>query len=249
MKRTGRENQRFSVDFCINFHHNLGELHRITNIGVKYLTNYAVITGDIIRSRQAKDRMELQSDVETKLSFINAEFAPDLAVNFQITLGDEFQGLVRSLAAVPTIASTLREQLNPINVRLSIGIGPIATNMNKIISKMDGPAFHLSRDGISQISRDGERITIYRTSDAETNNILNAVTLLTDILLQKRTDKQWQAIRLYRKERNLKKVADRLNVKFQNIHKRLQAAHWDAWEQAELFVSNYLVSKFSPKKG
>jgi len=213
------------------------------------LTNYAVITGDIIRSRQAKDRMELQSDVETKLSFINTEFAPDVAVNFQITLGDEFQGLVKNLAAIPTITSTLREQLYPIKVRLSIGIGAITTKMNNIISKMDGPAFHLSREGIGQISQDREKITIYLTRDKEVNRIFDAITVLTDILLQKRTDKQWQAIRLYRKERNLKIVAAELNVKFQNVHKRLQSAHWEAWEQTETFLSNYLGSVFSPQKG
>lgn len=196
--------------------------------------------------------MGLQSAIETKLGLINTEFASDIAVNFQITLGDEFQGMVKNLAAIPIITSTLREQLYPINVRLSIGIGPITTNINNIISKMDGPAFHLSRKGMSQISQEEERITIYTTNDEKTNDILNAITLLTDILLQKRTDKQWQAIRLYRKERNLKKVADKLNVKFQNVHKRLQAAHWDAWEQTELFVSHYLVSRFStfsPPKG
>lgn len=213
------------------------------------LTNYAVITGDIIGSRRVKNRIELQSAVEEKLSFINTGFAPDIAVNFQVTLGDEFQGMVKNLSATPIITSALREQLYPINVRLSIGIGPIATKINKVISKMDGPAFHLSRKGIGQISQRGERITIYLTSDGDANHILNAITLLTDILLQKRTDKQWQAIKLYRKERNLKKVADKLNVKFQNIHKRLQAAHWDAWEQTEIFLSNYLVSRFSPSKG
>lgn len=212
-------------------------------------TDYAVITGDIIKSRQAKNRLELQSDIEAKLNLINNKFARDIATNFQITLGDEFQGMIKSLTAIPIITSTLREHLYPTNVRLSIGLGSITTDMNSSISKMDGPAFHLSRQGINQISKEEERLTIYTTNDEEANNILNAITLLTDILLQKRTDKQWEAIRLYRKEKNLKKVADKLNVKFQNIHKRLQAAHWDAWNQTEKFLSKYLASKLSPKEG
>ena len=69
---------------------------------------------------------------------------------------------------------------------------------------------------------------------------------LTDILTKKRTEEQWEAIRLYRREKNLKKVADILNVKFQNIHKRLQSAHWNTYEKTENFLSNYITSKCSP---
>lgn len=156
------------------------------------LTSYAVITGDIIGSRRVKNRIELQSAVEEKLSFINTRFAPDIAVNFQVTLGDEFQGMVKNLSATPIITSALREQLYSINVRLSIGIGPIATKINKVISKMDGPAFHLSREGIGQISQHGERITIYLTSDGDANHILKKG---TDLFLLKFVERNFLSLK------------------------------------------------------
>lgn len=211
--------------------------------------NYAVVTGDIIGSRKTQDRMNLQVALQKCLDYINGAFREDIAIRFQITLGDEFQGLVVNLGAAPTITSIIREELYPISVRLAIGIGSIDTDLTSQISRMDGPAFHFSRAGMEQISkREGQR-TAYITNDLHVNDILAVVGRLSDILLAERTNKQWEAIRLYRKEKKLKKVADRLGVKFQNVHKRLQAAHWDDIEQANHSLGKFLAARFSPNAG
>lgn len=222
------------------------------------MNNYTVITGDVIKSRMVSDRGRLQESLTTALEHINQEFSGTIAVSFQITMGDEFQGMLSSPGVSPTLTSTLRELLFPIKVRLSVGIGEVLTETNPVITRMDGPAFHFARRGISEMASQEKRITAYTTSDEHANGLLQALTLLSDMLLLDRTDKQWDAFRLYRSEKNLKKVADRLDVKFQNIHKRLQAAHWDQLEQADTLLAEYLRisfthnrvnESFSPKKG
>jgi len=207
---------------------------------------YAVIIGDIIGSTGVEDRAGLQRTFEKKIEEANLHLSENLAVRFQITLGDEFQGLVKDLKHLPAIVSILREIFYPVRIRLSVGIGLISTDIKDRIGLIDGPAFNMAREGISEISKSRERITIYRTGNEETDATLNIICALTDILTKKRTKEQWEAIRLYRREKNLKKVADILNVKFQNIHKRLQSAHWNTYEKTENFLSNYITSKCSP---
>ncbi|MCL5985533.1 MAG: SatD family protein [Actinobacteria bacterium] len=207
---------------------------------------YAVIIGDIIGSADAADRAELQRTFEKKIEEVNLPYSEHLAVKFQITLGDEFQGLVKDLKHLPAIVSGLREIFHPIRIRLSIGIGLISTDIKKQIGLIDGPAFNMAREGIGEISKSKDRVTIYKTGNEEIDNTLNIICSLTDILIRKRTKEQWEAVRLYRREQNLKRVADILNVKFQNIHKRLQSTHWSTYEKTENFLSNYITSKFSP---
>jgi len=221
--------------------------------------NYAVIIGDIIESRQATDRARLQQSLIEVLEQIDQRFAADIAVPFQITLGDEFQGMLSGPEPSPALISTLREMLYPTEVRMSIGIGDVSTEINPVITQIDGPAFHFARRGIKALSSQKRTVTAYITSDEHANQLLQALTLFSDMLLLDRTEKQWEAFRLYRLEKNLKKVAAQLNVKFQSIHKRLRAAHWDELEEADKLLAGYLrmttftdnrVNKQnSPKKG
>jgi len=221
--------------------------------------NYAVITGDIIQSRLVADRGRLQQTILSVLDQVNQRFNEHIAAAFQITVGDEFQGLLKSPRMSPVLLSTLREMLYPMEVRLSVGVGDITTDLNRLVTHMDGPAFHLARRGIEEIAKQEKRITAYVTNDEHANKLLQALTILSDMLLLDRTAKQWEAFKLYRQEKNLKKVAELLSVKFQNIHKRLHAAHWDQLEQADKLLAEYLetialthkrVNKsISPEKG
>ena len=68
-----------------------------------------------------------------------------------------------------------------------------------------------------------------------------------DLNVINRTSKQWDAIRLYRDKKNLKKVAKKLNITFQNVSKRLRAAHWSQYYQLENFLIKKLDECFSSK--
>lgn len=64
---------------------------------------YAAVTVDIVESTKIYE--ETGQPIRPKLlevmSLINERFHDDLAVPFSITLGDEFQGLLRNVSACP----------------------------------------------------------------------------------------------------------------------------------------------------
>ena len=58
---------------------------------------YACLTGDLVDSKREGDRRSVQLRLEAGLARVNAEHGDRLVVPLAITLGDEWQGLARTL--------------------------------------------------------------------------------------------------------------------------------------------------------
>ena len=56
---------------------------------------YYAIIGDIIDSKTIKDRLSIQNKLTNCLNVINQTYHDEIVANFTITLGDEFQGLLK----------------------------------------------------------------------------------------------------------------------------------------------------------
>src|SRR5665647_1997112 len=113
---------------------------------------YFVIIGDIIDSKKVIDRSLLQDKLNSILKKINECFEQEIASNFIITLGDEFQGVLLSSKNLLKIIDLIDFQLYPVKVRFGIGIGTISTKINKEMSLgADGPAYYNARKMINEI--------------------------------------------------------------------------------------------------
>lgn len=209
---------------------------------------YGVITADIIRSKEIEDRNYFFEIFSEKISYVNKNFSHYMLVQFKIYRGDEFQGCVKEINKVPEFLSIIRENLFPLQFRAGIGIGAISTNIKKDIGKIDGEAFRLSSQALNIIKNEKERITYYKIIPEykHLEEIINNFYIFLDLNVINRTAKQWGAIKLYRDIKNLKKVAKKLNVTFQNVSKRLRAAHWSQYYQLERFLIKKLEEYFPP---
>lgn len=108
--------------------------------------HYAVI-GDLVRSKQASDRRELQIRLRKALTTTN-EMIP-AANDLEVTLGDEFQGLYSQLE--PALAATilLRLLLGPQSLRFGLGVGQLAFySSSESQLDQDGPAWWAARTAI-----------------------------------------------------------------------------------------------------
>ncbi|GAI16268.1 unnamed protein product, partial [marine sediment metagenome] len=150
---------------------------------------------------------------------------------------------------IPEFLSVIRENFYPLQFRAGIGIGSISTNIKKDIGKIDGEALRLSSQALNIIKKERERITYYKLPSEyrSLEEIINNFYTFLDLNVINRTSKQWDAIRLYRDKKNLKKVAKKLNITFQNVSKRLRAAHWSQYYQLENFLIKKLDECFSSK--
>ena len=59
------------------------------------MTNYIALIGDIIDSKQVKDRAMLQKTMQDTFDHINSKYDAIIHSKFTLTLGDEFQALLK----------------------------------------------------------------------------------------------------------------------------------------------------------
>ena len=113
---------------------------------------YLALIADVIDSKMVEERFDLQKQLEKALQTMNELFGEFLASNFTLTLGDEFQGLLKVDAPVFQIIDTLRSELTPTQLRFGIGLGEIVTDIDPLQSiGADGPAYWNARAAINLV--------------------------------------------------------------------------------------------------
>ena len=111
---------------------------------------YLALIADVIDSKIVQERFDLQKQLETTLQKINELFKDSLASAFTLTLGDEFQALLKVDAPIFQIIDTLRSELKPTQLRFGIGLGEIVTAIDPLQSVgADGPAYWNARAAIN----------------------------------------------------------------------------------------------------
>ena len=106
---------------------------------------------------------------------MNELFGDYLASCFTLTLGDEFQTLLKVDAPVFQIIDTLRSELRPTQLRFGIGLGEIATAIDPLQSiGADGPAYWNARAAINLVHQKNDygNTQIYFSSGNDSKDLL-----------------------------------------------------------------------------
>jgi hypothetical protein len=115
---------------------------------------YIAVVGDLVASRKLGARMKVQSKLKACLGDLNRAHRSALLSPYTITLGDEFQALFSAPEGLLTDTLRILSALHPVQVRFSIGIGGLDTEVNrKQAIGMDGPAFHHAREAMNGLKR------------------------------------------------------------------------------------------------
>ena len=113
---------------------------------------YLALIADVIDSKMVQERFDLQKQLEKTLQTMNELFGEFLASNFTLTLGDEFQALLKVDAPVFQMIDTLRSGLTPTQLRFGIGLGEIVTDIDPLQSiGAYGPAYWNARAAINLV--------------------------------------------------------------------------------------------------
>lgn len=113
---------------------------------------YLALIADVIDSKMVQERFDLQKQLEKALQTMNELFGEFLESNFTLTIGDEFQGLLKVDAPVFQMIDTLRSLLTPTQLRFGIGLGEIVTDIDPLQSiGADGPAYWNARAAINLV--------------------------------------------------------------------------------------------------
>lgn len=212
--------------------------------------NYAVIIGDIVDSRKLADRAEVQQRFKQALAKVNHQHAEDIAAWFTITLGDEFQGLLRGGRSVLPVIQDIQAALAPVNLRFGIGFGTVSTEISREhTAEIDGEAYHRAREMMLRL-KDGERRYSEWQTDmmlcgtGESDAVINAVLSLCSALRSKWTDRQLEIIHAYMScGGNQYKAASKLNIAQSSVNRALHNARFYAYQSGMAAVQAALAGE------
>ncbi|MDP8205017.1 MAG: SatD family protein [Candidatus Tenebribacter mawsonii] len=189
----------------------------------------AAVTCDIIKSRQYSNNDRGTVNDLIKSAFEETiELLPDAKADkfsFSIIQGDEFQFILQN----PTLAYKFvvfyriilsLKDLNP-KFRAGIGIGEVAVS-GDISYKMDGSAFHHSRDAMQKLLKPKfkNRITSIISGRKELDAQFEIIAMYNDFIEQHWSEKQMQSIFLYTKYNSFEKAAEQSKVSYQALQQR-----------------------------
>ncbi len=112
--------------------------------------NYITLIFDIKDSHKLLNRNQVQEILIEALKRCNEEFKDIIVSPFLITVGDEWQGLLKEDAEYIKIIEFFRTKLpSYINFYIGIGIGDVSVyNFELTVNQLDGPSFYLARKAI-----------------------------------------------------------------------------------------------------
>ncbi len=183
--------------------------------------HYFAVIGDIVGSRNVDDRAGLQRQLDAGLTDVNKQYANQIASEYLLTIGDEFQGLLRTSETLDQILASLRVAVHPAELRFGIGVGGLATPLREQAIGMDGPCFQRAR---AAIERAKERSTQIEVESGEAHPAFEIYSLLYSGMSRSWTDRQRQIIDLSMSGMEGVEIARLLEVSQPAVSQHLHAA-------------------------
>lgn len=211
---------------------------------------YAAVIGDIIGSKESSDRYDVQQKMKKVLKYINDTYQEHLASEFMITLGDEFQGLLKDRKMIIGIINDIEMAMLPIKIRFGIGIGAINTEINyKRSIEVDGPAYNRARKMIERLEERNAQyeeihFNIMICSGKENENIdqlLNSVFSVCCALKRNWSKRQIEIINAFIiHDENQYKTAEALHIGQSSVSRALKKANYYTYKFAMKNLNDFL---------
>ena len=111
----------------------------------------ATLVGDLVGSRESRNRRGLHVDLLEALAQVNDELAAEIVDPLEVTAGDEFQGRFASVGAAVQASLLLRLALLPAaDIRFGLGWGEVT--VLHADGTQDGPGWWAARDAIEWVA-------------------------------------------------------------------------------------------------
>jgi hypothetical protein len=212
--------------------------------------SYIAIIGDIKKSKQLNSRYEVQQKLSKLLDTINHDYEAEIVARLMITLGDEFQGLLKVSPAVIFIIDRIEREMYPVKIRVGIGVGEITTNINAAMPLgADGPAYYNARSVIEKLKVSEKKnkqrianISILIQDNSELSELFNALFSLLAVVKKSWTARRMEIINAYLKHAGTQEEVGRaLGIHQSNVQKALAATnfytYWKSIESASKIFS------------
>ena len=199
---------------------------------------YVAVIGDVKQSRDVVDRRGLQETLELALAGVNETLRDELASDFVVTLGDEFQGLLKSPVAIMRVLIALEARLDGTPMRYGVGWGTLTTNLREQAIGMDGPCFHMARDAVV-VGKHADRWATV-SGFGQDDEVMNGLLWLIGAIRGRWTSVQRETVEQVRTACTQREVAAARGVHESSVSQALKAALHEPVLAAEHAVSAIL---------
>ncbi|MDD3957475.1 MAG: SatD family protein [Candidatus Izemoplasmatales bacterium] len=215
---------------------------------------YYAINGDVIDSKHS-DTLAVFQHMSRVLNDMNTKYKKDIAKPFEITLGDEFQGLLKTSDHVFEIIEHFRLAFDHIQLRYGVGVGEVPTGLGDTRTTLgtNGDAWWLARQATSLVKSYHEKGISGRTDlwvlgieDPAAQTIINHMIVLLHNIRRRWTRHQTSVIGLLMKDQGYddqfiqEKTAQKLGQEPKNFNKLLRASQYYDYVQGYQKITAYL---------
>ncbi len=142
---------------------------------------------------------------------------------FERTAGDEFQGV---LAQPEEVVDVVLRLVRAGGWSIGVGAGPVQTPLPPSTRAGAGPAFLSARRAVDAAKQRPARLAVRGASPPDAGDAQAVLTALA-VVVQRRSEQAWEAIRLVGDGRTQAEAAAALGITRQAVGQRLAAGLWD----------------------
>jgi len=196
--------------------------------------DYAVITCDIVGSRQIEEFRRKRDQTLGRISRLHVEKKWILS-EYAITAWDEFEGILSRPAHVPAVIVDLRRYFHPLDLWIGIGMGEVTEPHRKPVNVFaGGEAFERAREAMNTLKSKSSKtgvLTSFLTGNEMFDLIGNTVYQLHDSLFESISTKQWETINVLMETSAQDRAARKLRLNKSTVSRNLRRAFW--WQIQE----------------
>jgi hypothetical protein len=195
---------------------------------------YAVLIADIMASTS---RQGVRALLRKKLAAASQKHLRRKLIRlpYTVTAGDEFQTITGELSSLPALILDLRSALQPLPLRIGVGVGSVSDRIQPPVNQLTGEAFQSARQAIENVKEGRlfkfDVLTGFASGNHDFDNTINLIYALHDTLVLQVTSKQWEAIGTFLSHAALEPTARRLRVDISTVSRNLKRGYY--WQLAE----------------
>lgn len=204
-----------------------------------------VLIGDVIASRKIHERAAFDSILLETLDTLNQQ-NPHILSPYTITIGDEIQAVFSRADALLSDVVSIMAAIHPEKMRFSFGVGTLIKPVNPVQAiGMDGPAFYEARDGIEELKKTTNLLTI-GGDDIPRIHLLRRMLFLISHRMHKWHKTRFRVMAILQSGTPVKEIAARLGISDQAVYKNIQAGALDViidlFKEIEAILNKHLDS-------
>lgn len=189
----------------------------------------ATLIGDVVGSREVTDRRGLHRLLVGALEEANEDWEP--LAPLRVTVGDEYQGVFRTVGSAIGASQSIRLALLPdVDVRHGLGWGGVGV-LDEEPRVEDGPGWWAARDAIEQVKQAADRAatavtrTGYRRAEGvpgPDEEALGAALALHDLVLGSVPERSLSVLRGLLAGRTQREIAEEAGVSPSAVSQRVR---------------------------